>query len=146
MSVETNYPRPFGIHQIITLGSDFNGAVPGTVATFANDVLSYPTAIVGGKFDPHSDVEYKDRGGAPLKVLEFWLLMDGGQATWSIKKVTAAGKKITILDETSQAAATDVLISESDGIRLLPGEWLEVLTGGCAAEVNAGGMFAPVEG
>lgn len=143
MSTKVNYPRPFGIRQVVTAGSQFGGIVTGKVAVFGDDCLVYPTSTVGGLFDPHSDIEYQDRGGEILRCLEFFLTMDGVQASWSIVKVDADGHEVVILDESSQAAATSVILADSDKIRLLPAETMKVYTAGCAAEIVAQGIFAP---
>ena len=147
MSQEQPYPRPFGIRQLITATNNWTGAAPGTVAVFSSDVLAYPTSTVGGLFDPHADVVYKNMGGATLKLIEFLLVMDGNQGVnWSIKKITSGGQKILLQGpQDAVGGETDVVLVQSDTLRFLPGEKIEVITAGCTGAMWAQATFKPEE-
>jgi len=129
--------RIFSIRQEITAGSDWTGAVPGTVRTWANDIFAYPTDTVGGLFTPHDLAEFSPGQAMLLVGFEF---MGGLQTSWSISLIDVDSKVQTLY---GGGATTSFMSTKDSEVVVQKGETLKLVSAGASNGMLAKCKFGP---
>lgn len=126
--------------QLISAGSQFNGAAPGTTPTIAGGVKTYPAGTTGGKFDCiwDSEIPNLDVLGRHREVLTVAIQL-ADQSSWALE-ITNGTQDYTWVDGTTE---TEVLITDS--MSLLPDQYLRLTTSGATAAMSMQVTFRPVE-
>jgi len=128
----------FAITQVMDVGDNFDGALPGTDPVTTNGVKVYPKDDVdshGGLFEfTGSENRAVDVRGFQFK--------GAGQSTWTLNIVDPVAGDMAWLTGTSSVV---YVLLAADRITLLPGQKLKLVTTGTPSttELRATVMFAP---
>lgn len=112
--------------QIVSIGNQFTGVAPGGAATTSSGMTTYAANASGGLFD--LDL------ATPAQLVGFELI-DGGQSSWTLRRVYADASVGPILySGTTGDAVTN---AGQDDVWLTPGQKLKLETTGATTEISA---------
>lgn len=126
----------YAIKQVITAGSQFTGAAPGTVSTDADGVRTYLTSTAGGLFDLLTEM---GASGLPIEIVNFQVFF-GGQSSWTMSIVDPLGD-VEVLSGTTETSL--FYKPDNEQLILLPGQTLKFVTTGASTAMYAAALFAP---